>query len=290
MLMKTSPASGYWGPDYRTAAVSITFDNLGEAVELERGTWRRDMPLRQHSSVTYVLPALLKTLDELSLFATFFIEGLNAELYPQALKGIVASGHEIGYHGWRHEEWHNLSSADEKRILERGIQAMNKLDIKLYGFRPPGGILTASSVKLLQMLNFTYCSPAGSRAALSEGMVFLPFEWQVVDASAYLPRFPHIRERFNHTHAPLSTTHFRAYLHTALEKAVQNRSYLSLLFHPFVEEKQEYFEMMYSTLKELHNLVCDGIVWCVPCHEAAQWILSHPRDFDTVWNKPVTSQ
>src|SRR5215210_7251904 len=28
-----------WGPDGRTAAVSVTFDNLGEAMELSRGTW-----------------------------------------------------------------------------------------------------------------------------------------------------------------------------------------------------------------------------------------------------------
>jgi hypothetical protein len=45
-----------WGPDNRRAAVSITFDNLGEAADLERGLWPKDKPLGQHSSVTHSLP------------------------------------------------------------------------------------------------------------------------------------------------------------------------------------------------------------------------------------------
>ena len=40
-----SQVSYPWGPSGCVAAVSITFDNLGEAVELERGTWPETMPL-----------------------------------------------------------------------------------------------------------------------------------------------------------------------------------------------------------------------------------------------------
>ena len=56
--------------------------------------------------------------------------------------------------------------------------------------------------------------------------------------------------------------------------------FTSLLFHPFVEEKDEYFEVMYSTLEELRTLVYDGTIWCAPCREVAHWILSYPIDFD----------
>ncbi|HYU72964.1 MAG TPA: polysaccharide deacetylase family protein [Ktedonobacteraceae bacterium] len=262
-------------------AVSITFDNLGEAAELERGTWPKDIPLGQHYSVTRILPTILKMLDELGLSATFFVEGLNAELYPQALQGIVAAGHEVGYHAWRHEEWHKLSYADEVRILERGLPAMSKLAIRPYGFRPPRGALTASSVKLLKNLGFTYCSPAGSSSGISEGLVILPFEWPHVDAYAYLAHFGSMREKFGNSHTPLSPAHFHANLRSALGKVVQNQGYLSLLFHPFVEEKEEYFEVMYSTLEELRTLIYDGTVWSAPCREVAYWILSHPIDFET---------
>jgi peptidoglycan/xylan/chitin deacetylase (PgdA/CDA1 family) len=276
MMIMNAPSStpDRWGPEGCAAAVSITFDNLGEAVELERGTWPKDMPLGQHPSVTRVLPAILKMLDELDLSATFFVEGLNTQFYPHAILEIVDAGHEIGYHAWRHEEWQHLSSAEEVQILERGVAAMNKLAIKLYGFRPPGGVLTTSSAKLLKNSGFTYCSPAGSIACISDGLVFLPFEWPLVDAYAYLPRFSNLRERFGDLREPLSPAHFQTTLRSALRRAVQNCSYLSLLFHPFVEEKEEYFEVMQSTLEELQHLVRDGTIWSVPCHKIAEWMLS----------------
>jgi peptidoglycan/xylan/chitin deacetylase (PgdA/CDA1 family) len=125
--MNNTPSPGRWGPDSCAAAVSITFDNLGEAVELERGTWPKDMPLGQHPSVTRVLPAILKMLAELGLSATFFVEGLNVEMYRRAMMGIVDEGHEIGYHSWRHEEWQNLKYEQEAQILERGVHALGTL-------------------------------------------------------------------------------------------------------------------------------------------------------------------
>src|SRR5918998_2344086 len=87
-----------WGPEPRRAAVTVTFDNLGEAADLERGLWPESEPLGRHFSVRRTLPQILDLLDELGLRATFFVEGLNADLYPEALLEIFNSGHELGYH------------------------------------------------------------------------------------------------------------------------------------------------------------------------------------------------
>ena len=41
-----------YGPDGRERAIVLTFDNLGEASALQRGTWDPDTPLGEDPSVT----------------------------------------------------------------------------------------------------------------------------------------------------------------------------------------------------------------------------------------------
>ena len=118
-------------------AVLLSFDNLGEAADLERGTARA--PVGDDPSVTVGLPRALEALAGLDLRATFFVEGLNAELYPDALRDIAAAGHEVGLHGWRHEVWNALSPAEEDELLGRGVGALAGLGLEVEGFRPPGG-------------------------------------------------------------------------------------------------------------------------------------------------------
>ena len=148
--------STVWGPDGRRAAVSLTFDNLGEAADLERGKWPEDEQLGHHFSVRRTLPRILDALDESELRATFFVEGLNAELYPEALLEIAERGHDLGYHGWRHEYWAGLSASEEALLLERGVREMSNVGVRPRGFRPPGGRLNPASLSLLESLGFTY--------------------------------------------------------------------------------------------------------------------------------------
>src|SRR5919199_4667367 len=227
-----------WGPDAQLAAVSVTFDNLGEAADLERGLWPEDEPLGRHFSVKRTLPRILESLDELGLRSTFFVEGLNAELYPEALLEIAGAGHEIGYHGWRHEYWPDLDPSTEARLLERGVRTMDELGVRPRGFRPPGGRLTPSSSKLLESLDFTHCSPAGVGIGFLGNLVVLPFEWRLIDAYFYLPRFGGLREISTGSSEPLYPFRFREALSSALQGVVRDGGHLTLLFHPFLEEEE----------------------------------------------------
>src|SRR6478672_2427123 len=143
-------------------AVLLSFDNLGEAADLERGTARA--PVGDDPSVTVGLPRALEALAGLDLRATFFVEGLNAELYPDALRAIAAAGHEVGLHGWRHEVWNALSPAEEDELLGRGVGALAGLGLEVEGFRPPGGGLGSRTLEALAAHGLHWCSPAGERA------------------------------------------------------------------------------------------------------------------------------
>jgi peptidoglycan/xylan/chitin deacetylase (PgdA/CDA1 family) len=268
-----------WGPDARRAAVSVTFDNLGEAADLERGLWPESEPLGRHYSVKRTLPRILNVLGEFGLRATFFVEGINAELYPEALLEIASSGHEVAYHGWRHEYWPGLTPSEEVRLLERGVRQMDELGVRPRSFRPPGGRLNPSSPELLDDLGFTQCSPAGSGIGFLGDLVVLPFEWRLIDAYYYLPRFGSLRETTTGSSEPLSPILFRETLSSALQGVVRDGGHLTLLFHPFLEEQEDRFEIMRGALEELRDLAEDGVIWCAPYRDVASRVRGRPEAF-----------
>ena len=267
-----------WGPAGRRAAVSLTFDNLGEAADLERGLWPEDEPLGRHFSVRRTLPRILDVLDEFEFRATFFVEGLSAELYPEALLEIVECGHDLGYHGWRHEYWADLSPAEEARLLERGVREMSNVGVRPRGFRPPGGRLNPASLGLLESLGFTYCSPLGQGVGVMEGMVILPFDWRLVDAYYYLPHFGELRKAGTGSRDPLAPSRFGETIEATLETTVRDCGHMSLVLHPFLEEQDDSFEVLRQTLETLRVLAEDKI-WCAPFQDVASWVRRHPREF-----------
>lgn len=263
-----------WGPEGRRAAVSLTFDNLGEAAEIEQGVWPEDRPLGVHPSVTDGLPYLLHTLDELALRGTFFVEGINAEMYPEAVASIAGRGHEVAYHAWRHENWGALGPDEERRLLGRGVDALEGIGITPEGFRPPGGGLTGSTLALLGEYGLKHCSPEGETAAVGDGVAILPFGWKQVDAYYYYPPFGGLRESHGDTGEPLPPSLLRERMLSALEAASGDGGFLCTLFHPFLLVEAEHREAMREVLEEVQRLVRTGRIWCAPCREVADDVLS----------------
>jgi peptidoglycan/xylan/chitin deacetylase (PgdA/CDA1 family) len=211
--------------------VVLTFDNLGEAAELEQGV--RERPEGDHPSVTTALPRLLDALDELGLRVTFFVEGLNTELYPDAVREIAERGHEIGMHGWLHERWHQLDPAEEAAVLARCREAFSRCGIFPRGFRPPGGRLGERGFAALREAGIDWCSPEGTAVEASNGMTVLPFRWELVDAT-YLHRpFGSLRRSLGLPEAPLDPEDFERRLWAQLEALPEDEPAVVIL-HPFL--------------------------------------------------------
>jgi peptidoglycan/xylan/chitin deacetylase (PgdA/CDA1 family) len=227
--------SGDYGPDALARAIVLTFDNLGEASALQRGTWDGHTPLGSDPSVTRALPWLLDALDHSGLRATFFVEAINCELNPEALRAISARGHELGVHGWEHEEWGTLGreGADsERELLERAVRGFAALGLSARGFRPPGGDLTSRTPALLRELGFTWCSPAGpGPPSRRDGVAVIPFDWELVDAYHLMERFAGLRERRGDSRAALSPEAAGERMATALRDAVGQQT---VIMHPFL--------------------------------------------------------
>ena len=202
--------------------IALTFDNLGEAAEMNLGAESSG----EHFSVTDVLPKLLDALGEHGLSATFFVEGINAELYPNALARIADAGHEVGYHAWCHEEWGELGADEQAENLGRGTDALQRLGLRPAGFRPPGGALDDAGVRALAELGYRYASPEGEAPEGGE-VARLPFRWPLVDAYWVLPTFAERREANGHDEGIDGFT-------SEVERALGEDDYVPLIMHPFL--------------------------------------------------------
>ncbi len=100
---------------------------------------------------------ILALLAEYKAPATFFIPGATAITYPRAVAAIHEAAHEIGHHGWIHENPVNLSLDEERGILERGIEALQKVaQVRPVGYRSPSWDNSPNTVHLLLDYGFEY--------------------------------------------------------------------------------------------------------------------------------------
>jgi peptidoglycan/xylan/chitin deacetylase (PgdA/CDA1 family) len=267
--------SGPSWPNGARGALSLSFDNLGEAAEIELGALAPDAPRDEHFTVTRVLPSLLEALDEHRLAATFFVEGLNAETYPRALTEIAARGHEVAYHAWRHEQWADLSAAEQAESLARGIEAFRSLGLDLAGLRPPGGGLGPGGTAVLREAGLRYCSPAGRGAGVRDGLALLPFQWRHVDATCVLPPLAPVREQMTGSPDPLDPPAFLAFLDRELATLATEGGYMTLVLHPFMLEwlSGEQLDRLFDRIATAAR--SDGL-HVAPCAAVAEHLLANP--------------
>lgn len=270
-------AAALW-PGGARGALNLTFDNLGEAAELEMGALPAEAPLGRHPTALEVLPRLLGPLEDRGLAATFFVEGLNAEIYPDLLREIDGRGHEVAFHAWRHEQWAELSAAEQTANLERGLAAFGGLGLEIAGLRPPGGQLGEGGTGVLRDAGLGYCSPAGSGAGLEDGVALLPFEWRHLDASCVLPPLGPAREQISGSPDPIEPARFGAWLEAEIGKLAQDGGYMAIVLHPFMlgwlGEEQ-----LTALLDRVAAAAAGDEIWVAPCAEVAEYVAAHPNNF-----------
>lgn len=98
---------------------------------------------------------ILSILEEYGIKATFFIIGINAERYPEALKLIAQSGCEIGNHTYSHSTLKQRSPKEiqgELEACQRVIQQI--IGIRPVLFRPPQGATSQALLNVSKKMSF----------------------------------------------------------------------------------------------------------------------------------------
>lgn len=183
-----------WPNDAR-CAVTFTFDNFGESYDLLRyghsGGANADGVYAPRRGVERILDLLARY----SIPGTFFLEGWNAEKYAPLAREIVAQGHEIGAHGWMHEQWSTLDAERERELIQRTTETLSTIvGSPPAGWRSPAGLTTLNTLSNLHEAGYYYDSSFGdddvpyllrTSTGGDQEIIELPWSWSLDDAVFY---------------------------------------------------------------------------------------------------------
>ncbi|KAM7194406.1 hypothetical protein V8F33_007294 [Rhypophila sp. PSN 637] len=275
-----------WPEPYK-AAISFTMDNLGEAQDVLKGTWKD--PIGTHYSITNQLPRMLELLNKHGIKSTYFQESWSLTVYTLVVKNMILENDvEVAWHGWQHEVWHSMDEEAEKQNFEKSFETARGYGLQYRGFRPPGGKVNERTYRLLKNNGVQYLSPLGGpevfgilklRVDEQSELVILPFEWHGVDAFYYMKKFSKIRDEYGEQSGVMEPADFEKVLMRKIDETVKAGGYLSILFHPFLQLSEEKFAVLESVLKRISE---DNEIWCAPCGEVAEWMLENKGAFPVV--------
>ncbi|KAF9465591.1 carbohydrate esterase family 4 protein [Collybia nuda] len=83
------------------------------------------------------IPRLLKLFDKYSIKTTFFIPGHSLETFPEEMAAVRDAGHEIGLHGYSHENPTAMSFEQQRDILNHTYDLLTKFN---HGIPPKGSV------------------------------------------------------------------------------------------------------------------------------------------------------
>jgi peptidoglycan/xylan/chitin deacetylase (PgdA/CDA1 family) len=102
-------------------------------------------------------PRLLALFERFGIKTTWFIPGHSIQTFPEQMKAIVEAGHEIGIHGYSHENPIAMTPEQEEAVLDYSIELATALAGK-----PPRGYVAP----------WWEFSPVTAELLLSKGIVY----------------------------------------------------------------------------------------------------------------------
>ncbi len=103
------------------------------------------------------IPRLLKLFKKYHLPATWFAPGHSIETFPEQMKMIVDAGHEVGAHGYSHENPIAMSAKQEEDVLLKSIELIKDLTGKApIGYVAPWWEFSNITNELLLKHGFKY--------------------------------------------------------------------------------------------------------------------------------------
>ena len=107
-------------------------------------------------------PRLLRLFARYGIKTSWFVPGHSIETFPDQTKMIVDGGHEIGIHGYSHENPMHLTPKQEEDILVHCIELVDKVGGRRpRGYSAPWAEMSTATPSLLEKYGFRYDQSQG---------------------------------------------------------------------------------------------------------------------------------
>lgn len=265
-------------PEGKRSCVALAFDVDGPTgnAMLDGSIWRNPAFFTLGSYGPWrAVGYLLDLLAEYRVPTTFFVPGWVLETWPAQIKAIVDRGHDIGYHGYQHEAFWQLTRARQQDVMAQSLALFRKhLGLTPTGFRTPSGDWGDDTIEVLLDAGVTWSSSMRGddrpyftpHAASGRSLVEIPGRWELDDYASLAyqrhPDFPAGLDRI----APYDTTldNWRR----EFDGSHRDGLCMTTLFHPKVSGKPGRILLLERLLQHMRE--ADG-VWFATCGEVAQW-------------------
>ena len=250
-------------------AVALTFDfQGGEDVKPDAdGTINHEEWTQGEYGPNTAIWRLLRILREEKVKASFMTCGGIAERYPDAVKAIIAEGHEVAGHGYHHEVARKLTRDEETEVMRK----TSAMILARAGTRPLGWrscTQSPNSIELLMENGFTWNSNTFSHD--------LPFLWESNGkVLVELPRHPFGDGRLygrRDSGNPFDTLAvWKAFFDDLYEESRTQPLFVPFQFHPYISGRPGRARTVRAIIQ--HMKAAEG-VWFATGREIASWCLN----------------
>lgn len=260
-------------------AVALSFDSDHETNELrDGGSSINRLAWGQYGNRVGV-PRILALLEKYDVPSTFYVPAVSALLYPDEQRRIVAAGHEIGIHGWIHELNRKLKADDERDLMLRSLDAIEKITgARPTGMRSASADFSENTLQIICDLGLAYDSSLAADDDCYEllmngeptGVVELPFDW-VRDDAVYM-----FMERFQNLRPYTPPSAVFDIWKREMDGAHGEGGLFELTMHPHVITNRSRIWIVEELIRYARTL--PGGVWFARHDEIVAYVLEHAQD------------
>ena len=262
-------------PGGARAAVALSFDCDHEAFELGAGGQSVGRLAWGEFGRRVGVPRILDCLSRYAVTASFFMPAAVALMDPDEPKRIRDHGHEIGMHGWIHENNSHLTYDEERGLMLRAFETLETATgMPPVGFRSANWDIGPGTMRIVRDIGLAYDSSMMADECCYEilidgepsGVVEIPVEW-LRDDAVYL--------MFNRAPAtrPYATPDdvfgiFRREFDAAFDEG----GLFQLVMHPFVIGYRSRIWILEELIRHARQR---GEVWFASHAEIAEYVKQH---------------